>query len=72
MTYVLGSEDNNWTRDRVKKVVDAKERKVVYLDAPMTLHILYRTEIATPDGVVRFGDDVYGRDRLRANALFES
>jgi murein L,D-transpeptidase YcbB/YkuD len=70
--YVLGSEDDSWTLERVKQVVDAKERKVVHLNKPMPVHILYRTVVATPDGVVRFGDDVYGRDRLLAKALFGS
>lgn len=68
--YVLGGEDDSWTLDRVTQTVDAKERKVVRLKTPLPVHILYRTVIATPDGVVRFGDDVYGRDRLLAKALF--
>ena len=70
--YVLGSEDDSWTLERVKQVVDAGERQVVNLDTPLPVHILYRTVIATPDGVVRFGHDVYGRDRLLAKALFDS
>jgi len=68
--YVLGGEDDSWTLDRVKQTVDAKDRKVVHLKTPLPVHILYRTALATPDGVVRFGDDVYGRDRLLARALF--
>lgn len=70
--YVLGSEDDSWTLERVKQVVDARERKVVHLNKPMPVHILYCTVVATPDGIVRFGDDVYGRDRLLAKALFKS
>jgi murein L,D-transpeptidase YcbB/YkuD len=70
--YVLGREDHSWTLERVKQVVGTGERKVVNLDTPMPVHILYRTVIATPDGVVRFGHDVYGRDRLLAKALFGS
>lgn len=68
--YVLGKGDNSWTLERVIQVVAAKERKVVRLNKPMPVHILYRTVVATPDGIVRFGGDVYGRDKLLAKALF--
>jgi L,D-transpeptidase YcbB len=40
----------------------AKSERHVNLDRPVTVHILYRTAWADPDGTVRYRDDVYGRD----------
>ncbi|RJP88138.1 MAG: hypothetical protein C4518_11150 [Desulfobacteraceae bacterium] len=46
------------------------ERKVVYLKNPLRVSILYQTAVATADGTVLFGQDIYGRDALLEKALF--
>jgi murein L,D-transpeptidase YcbB/YkuD len=68
--YVLGSQEEGWTLERVKEIVNSQERKVVNLKKTMPVHILYRTVVALDDNLVLFGEDVYGRDAILEKALF--
>ncbi len=68
--YLLKENDPSWTLDRVNSIIQNKERKVIYLNKPIPVNILYRTAVATQDGTVLFGKDIYGRDELLEKALF--
>lgn len=68
--YILGGEENGWTIERVQKIIEDGERTVVNLKSTLPVHILYRTAVATGDGTVYFGEDVYGRDSILGKALF--
>ena len=66
----MDSQEEGWTIDRVKQIVDSSERTVITLKEKMPVHIIYRTVIALDDGTVRFGEDVYGRDAMLEKVLF--
>lgn len=69
-SYLLGGDDRGWPVSRIRKIVDSGKRKVIKLDDPLPVHLIYRTASVDEDGVVYFSDDVYGRDKLLAKALF--
>jgi len=68
--YLLKENGENWTKDQVNNIIQGGERKVVYLKKTIPVHIIYRTAVATEDGTVLFGEDIYGRDELLEKALF--
>lgn len=49
--------------------VAAKSERTVTLDDPIPVHIVYRTAFVDDTGVVRYRDDVYGRDAEVLKAL---
>lgn len=70
--WVLGGEAKGWSVERVKQIVATRKQKVVTLDQPMPVYILYRTAFVRPeDGTLSFYNDIYGRDKLLMQALFE-
>jgi murein L,D-transpeptidase YcbB/YkuD len=69
--YVLGGEENGWTVKRIKDLVATQKRHVFRLKKPMPVFILYRTALVdADDGSIYFYEDVYGRDKVLAQALF--
>jgi murein L,D-transpeptidase YcbB/YkuD len=69
--YVLGGAEKGWSVERVHEIVAAGKRQVVRLDEPMPVYILYRTVVVDPeDDTLYFYNDIYGRDKLLAQALF--
>ena len=67
--WVLGGKKKGWSIERVNEIVKKRERKVVVLEKPMPVHILYRTAyVNTEDNAVHFFEDVYGRDKILAKA----
>lgn len=70
-SWVLGGEESGWGIEAVKEVVASGKRRVVNLEQSIPVHILYRTAVVSSDGkFIQFFEDVYGRDKLLANALF--
>jgi murein L,D-transpeptidase YcbB/YkuD len=69
---LLGGEENGWGIDRIKEIIASRERTVVRLEEPVPVHIAYRTVWLDTDGSVHFREDVYGRDRLLEEALFQN
>ncbi|MEN8933840.1 MAG: L,D-transpeptidase family protein [Planktotalea arctica] len=53
-------------------VLDQGAEKYVYLDAPVPVHIVYRTAFVTADGRVNFRPDIYGRDAKVFAALSDA
>jgi murein L,D-transpeptidase YcbB/YkuD len=71
-SYILGGEENGWGIERAKETIATGGRKVVVLQKPLPIYILYRTVVIGPeDDKVYFRQDVYGRDALLEKALFE-
>ncbi len=69
--WVLGGEEKGWSLKRVNDVIAGRKRQVVVLDQPLPVYILYRTAYVDPeDNALYFYEDVYGRDKLLAKALF--
>ena len=69
--YLLKKDGKLWSKKKIKALIAKGKRLVVPLTHPFPVHILYRTVFVEPtDGTVHFYDDIYGRDKLLAEALF--
>ena len=64
----LLAETPGWSRPEIDQVIKSGERKDAKLTKPVPLYWVYVTAWATPDGVVQFRDDIYGRDGLTGSA----
>jgi murein L,D-transpeptidase YcbB/YkuD len=60
----LLADTPGWSRAEIDQVIKSGERKDARLAHPTPLYWVYITAWATPDGVVQFRDDIYGRDGL--------
>lgn len=60
---------NNFSKDRVRAVIEAGQQAHYTFPEQVTLYVTYRTVTANADGVPVFRDDVYGRDRRVARAM---
>ena len=69
--WVLGGAAKGWSAERVHEIVATGKRQVVTLDEPIPVYILYRTAVvSSTDDTLYFYNDIYGRDKLLAQALF--
>jgi murein L,D-transpeptidase YcbB/YkuD len=69
--WVLGGAEKGWSLARVNEIISGRKRQVVVLDQPVPIYILYRTTHVDPkDNTLYFYEDIYGRDKLLAKALF--
>jgi murein L,D-transpeptidase YcbB/YkuD len=69
--WVLGGEEKGWSLARVNEIIAGRKRQVVVLEQPVPVYILYRTAFVNPeDHTLYFYEDIYGRDKLLAKALF--
>lgn len=69
--WVLGGEEKGWSPARIKEIIATGKRQVVVPDEPAAVYILYRTVGIKPeDRNLYFYNDIYGRDKLLAKALF--
>jgi murein L,D-transpeptidase YcbB/YkuD len=57
-----------WSLSRVRQMQRTGETMFVDVKNPVTLYMNYVTAWATPDGVVHFRRDIYGRDGVGATA----
>jgi murein L,D-transpeptidase YcbB/YkuD len=57
-------ETPGWSRQEIDSVIKSGERKDARILRPVPLYWVYVTAWATPDGVVQFRDDIYGRDGI--------
>ena len=62
LVYWILQESPGWSRPEIDQVIASGERKDAKVAKPVPLHWVYITAWATPDGVVQFRDDIYGRD----------
>ncbi|MFN3351821.1 murein L,D-transpeptidase, partial [Pseudorhodoplanes sp.] len=65
VTWLL-AQTPGWSRQQIDDVIRSGDRKDARLRTPVPLHWVYVTAWATPDGVVQFRDDIYGRDGVGA------
>lgn len=63
VTWLLAGTPG-WSRQQIDEVIRSGDRKDARLKAPVPLYWVYVTAWATPDGVVQFRDDIYGRDGI--------
>ena len=69
--YLLGGKDSGWDETSIQEVINTGQRRIVKLKTPIPIHIVYLTVSTGPEGAVYFNWDVYGRDALLDEALFE-
>lgn len=62
---VLGPE---WTTERLKRLIGSGER-MIKLQTPLPVHLVYNTHVVQPDGSLRTFEDLYGFHRLVKQAL---
>ncbi len=65
VTWLLAGTPG-WSRQQIDSVIRSGDRKDARLKTPVPLYWVYVTAWATPDGVVQFRDDIYGRDGIGA------
>lgn len=58
----LLAETPGWSRQDIDQVIRSGERKDARLARPIPLYWVHVTAWATPDGIVQFREDIYGRD----------
>lgn len=69
ITWMLGGNDEEyWSRNKVDAVIRTGERIDVGLKQPVPLYVIYATAWASPNGLVHFRDDIYGRDSVGPTA----
>jgi murein L,D-transpeptidase YcbB/YkuD len=68
-THVLTDGTGRWTRPRLEEAIAGGGSARIPVARPLPVYILYWTALVGPDGLARFRDDVYGRDRRLAAAL---
>jgi murein L,D-transpeptidase YcbB/YkuD len=68
--YLLRS-DPRWTRENILAAMDKRVEQSVPLPEPLNVHLLYWTAWSEEGGVVRFRNDIYGRDRQLDEAMRE-
>jgi murein L,D-transpeptidase YcbB/YkuD len=63
--------DPRWTPETIRSAMVENVEQTVPLPVPLPVHVLYWTVWVDEGGVVNFRADIYGRDRLLADALAE-
>ncbi len=58
----LLQETRGWSLEDIDRVIKSGDQKNAQLTKPVPLHWVYITGWATPDGVVQFREDIYGKD----------
>lgn len=62
-------KEQGWTPERIQATVATGQQTVVTLDQPIPVTISYATAFRTPDGLLHYTRDVYGRDAKLVAAL---
>lgn len=61
--------DPAWDRRRIEKAIESGDTTVVYIRAPVGVHLVYRTFWIGPDGDANYRNDVYELDELLWRSL---
>lgn len=72
LASVLLADDPNWTAASIRSAIDGRRKRIVKLKSPIPVHVSYLTAWVNKDGSVHFRDDIYGRDKILAEALQRS
>lgn len=62
-------EADGWTKEKLDAAIATGAQKVITLRQPIPVHLTYLTAWVNKDGSIHFRDDIYGRDKLLAEAL---
>ncbi len=69
--YLLQGNRQQWNVENIRQQLGTGKRKVVVLDNPVPVHILYRTVYVDPEThAVHFYPDIYGRDSELLSSFF--
>jgi L,D-transpeptidase YcbB len=66
--YLL-KDQTGWDSVAIQNAIDRGEKRIVTLQNPVPVHILYLTAWADNDGRAYFGEDIYKRDSALMKAL---
>lgn len=69
MAYELLSRQTDDPQGLYHSVLNTRQQTRVYLDAPVQIHLVYRTAFTNVRGELNFRNDVYGRDGRIFDAL---
>ena len=68
-SWLLGGPQAGWSVEKIDQLIATGQRKVVVLDKPIPIHMIYRTAVVIDD-TITFYEDIYGRDLLISKTLF--
>jgi murein L,D-transpeptidase YcbB/YkuD len=68
--YVL-KDDPKWTKDKILAAINIGEEQTVRLPEAIPVHLLYWTAWADNEGNLQLRNDIYERDSILYEALFE-
>jgi murein L,D-transpeptidase YcbB/YkuD len=66
--FVLADNDR-WTVQALNEIIEKGETRVVWLNHPIPVHLVYLTAWVDATGVIQFRRDIYDRDRDLERAL---
>lgn len=69
LAELLLDDPQRWSREKILEAIEAGNTQTVRLPRPIDILLLYWTVEVSPDGVVEFRPDVYGRDARVLAAL---
>ncbi|MCP4329087.1 MAG: L,D-transpeptidase family protein [Alphaproteobacteria bacterium] len=69
MAEIVLGQMSKWTRASIDSQVASGNRKIVNLGQTIPVHLTYLTNWVNKDGSIYFREDIYGRDKLLAEAL---
>lgn len=68
----LLKETPGWDRARIDQAIRSGERIDARLASPVPVYWVYITAWSTPDGIVQFRDDIYGKDGMGPAAMAQA
>ncbi len=71
LTEYLLRRDYRWRREEILAAINERVNQVVRLPEPIPVHLVYWTTWVDDDGSIQFRNDIYGRDKVLAQALNE-
>jgi murein L,D-transpeptidase YcbB/YkuD len=69
LAEILLKDPVKWNQKAIQEVIDSGKTRTVNLSEPVTVMLLYWTAEVTPEGVLQFREDIYGRDQKVLHGL---
>jgi murein L,D-transpeptidase YcbB/YkuD len=63
------AENDRWTVQALTEIIEKGDTRVIWLDHPIPVHLVYMTTWVNAKGVIQFRRDIYDRDRDLEQAL---
>jgi murein L,D-transpeptidase YcbB/YkuD len=63
LAEILLKDPAKWNQKTIQEVIGSGKTRTVNLPKPVTVMLLYWTAEVTPEGVLQFREDIYGRDQ---------